>query len=253
MNRNTFSGLGSLIALEISRWKKSYNWLKSVLVWLSIFNGLMYIVLVYTPGLTGVKPDLASSLDALFQLLSSVCPIGAIIIVHNLLISEKENGTAAWVLSAPVSRVSIIISKLSVNLLYTISIIVVLQSVVSYYLIQYATNESLPIASYYLGIAQMAFYVAFWVTLTIMLGVVLENRGTVLGMSMGIMYLNGPISSLISRYIPYITQLMPSTLVISAISSVNGGSFSPYANIVVFIWIILFTLFACLRFEKQEL
>ena len=62
MNHNTFSGLRSLIALENSRWTKSYNWLKSSLVWLALFNGLMYMGLVYTPGLTGVAPDVASAL-----------------------------------------------------------------------------------------------------------------------------------------------------------------------------------------------
>jgi ABC-2 type transport system permease protein len=171
MNRNTFAGLRSLIVLENSRWTKSYNLLKSSLLWLTIFNGLMLLVLVYLPRLTGVAADVATAYSLLYQTLSGVCPIGAIIIVHNVLISEKENGTAAWVLSAPVSRASMILSKLIVNLLYTTSIIVVLQSVVSYYIIQYATNVSLPVASYYLGIAQMALYLAFWVTLTIMLGV----------------------------------------------------------------------------------
>jgi ABC-2 type transport system permease protein len=253
MNHNTFSGLRCLIALEDARWKKSYNWLKSILVWLAIINSLMFLVLVYIPGLTGVTPDVSSALDTLFQMLSGVCPIGAIIVVHNLLISEKENGTAAWVLSAPVSRKSIIISKLSVNLFYTTSIIIILQSMVSYYLIQYATNVSLPITSYYLGIAQIALYLAFWVTLTIMLGVVLDNRGTVIGMSLGIMYLMGPISTIASRYIPFIPKLMPSSLLNSAISSATGGTLSPLANIVVLMWIIIFTVFACLRFEKLEL
>ena len=253
MNHNTFSGLRSLVALEDARWKKSYNWLKSSLVWLALFNGLMYMGLVYTPGLTGVAPDVASALIMLYQMLSGICPVGAIIIVHNSLISEKENGTAAWVLSAPVSRASMIISKLGVNLLYTSSITIVLQSVVSYYIIQYATNVSLPIASYYLGVVQMALYLAFWVTLTIMLGVVLDNRGTVMGASLGIMYLHGPVANLASRYIPFITQLMPSTLLNSAISSATGGASSPNAIIVVSMWIILFALFACLRFEELEL
>ncbi len=253
MNHNTFSGLRSLVALEDARWKKSYNWLKSSLVWLALFNGLMYMGLVYTPGLTGVAPDVASALIMLYQMLSSFCPVGAIIIVHNSLISEKENGTAAWVLSAPVSRASMIISKLGVNLLYTSSITIVLQSVVSFYIIQYATNVSLPIASYYLGVAQMALYLAFWVTLTITLGVVLDNRGTVMGASLGIMFLHGPVANLASRYIPFITQLMPSALLNSAISSATGGAFSPHAIMVVFMWIMLFALFACLRFEEQEL
>jgi len=253
LNHNTFSGLRSLIALENGRWTKSYNWLKSCLVWLTIFNGLMLLVLVYAPGLTGAAPDVATGLNMVYQMLGGVCPIGAIIIVHNSLISEKENGTAAWVLSAPVSRASMIISKLGVNLLYTTSITIVLQSVVSYYIIQYATNVSLPIASYYLGVAQMALYLAFWVTLTIMLGVVLDNRGTVMGTSLGIMYLHGPVANLASRYIPFIAQLMPSALLNSAISSATGGAFSPYAIIVVFMWIILFALFACLRFEELEL
>ena len=253
MDRNAFSGFRSLVALENSRWTKSYNWLKSVLVWLAIFNGLMCFVLVYAPRLTGVTTDVFGALNLLYQTLSGVCPIGAIIIVHNALISEKENGTAAWVMSAPVSRASMILSKLIVNLLYTTSIVVFLQSVVSYYVIRYATGVSLPVASYYLGVAQMALYLAFWVTLTIMLGVVLDNRGTVIGMSLGIMYLHGPVANLASGFVPFITQLMPSALVSSAISSATGGAFSPHAVIVGLIWIMLFTLYACLRFEEQEL
>ena len=253
MNKNTFAGLRSLISLEISKWTMSYNWLKSSLLWFAIFNGLMLLVLVYLPTLTGVAADLGTAYTLLYQTLSGVCPIGAIIIVHNALISEKENGTAAWVLSAPVSRASVIISKLSVNLLYTTSIIVLLQSVVSYYIIQYATKVSLPFASYYLGIAQMVLYLAFWVALAIMLSVMLDNRATVIGASLGVMYLHGSIVDLASRVIPFIKYLSPSTLVLSAVSSANGGAFSPIAIVVVLMWIMLFIVIACLRFEREEL
>ena len=240
-----------MVSMENGRWIKSNKWLKSSLVWLLVVNGTLVLALSQA-SMMGVGATVAVGLDVLFQLLRGICPVGAVILVHDLLLAERERGTLAWVLSAPVSRKSVILSKLGVNLLYTSSIIVVLQSVISQAVIQYLSGDNISFASYYLGVTHMALYIAFWVTYTIMLGVLLRGKIVVLSAALGTLFFYDTIANLAAKVIPFVPRLMPSNLSASAVMTASGGTASPSATIVAIGWIVCFTLASLLRFEKEE-
>ena len=250
--KNRFAGLRSLLVMENNKWTKSFNWLKSSLIWVLIVNGLILLA-TSQASLMNAGPIDKLGLDVLFQIFSGICPVGAIIIVHSSLISERDNGTLAWVLSAPVSRVSVIISKLGVNLLYVSSIIIVLQSIIAQLIIQFLSGETLPMTSYYLGVAQMTLYIAFWVTFTLMLNVLLPNRTMVLGVSLGTLFFHGLVSNLLSKVFPLLPRLMPGALLNSALSTAMSGISDSFASLVTLGWIALFILITCLSFQKEEL
>lgn len=249
---NRFAGLRSLLEMENARWTKTYNWLKSSILWTLIVNGLILLA-VSQATMMNAGPIDKMGVDVLFQLFSGVCPLGAIIIVHSSLIAERENGTLAWVLSAPVSRLSVFISKLGVNLLYTTSIIIVLQSVIAQLIIQIISGETLAMGSYYLGVAQMALYIAFWVAFTLMVSVMLPSRTTVLGVSLVTLFFHEMVANLVAMIIPFFPRLMPSALLGSAVATISGGPVDIVAILVALTWITVFILTACFSFEKEEL
>jgi len=59
-------------------------------------------------------------------------PIVAIIIAQDAIIGERQSGTAAWVLSKPVSRPAFILSKLVAGAIGLLVTGIVIQGVVAY-------------------------------------------------------------------------------------------------------------------------
>ena len=56
--------------------------------------------------------SLALGLEALFKMGALVLAAGAVILVHDSIIGERQQGVTEWLLSKPVSRPSYVLSKL---------------------------------------------------------------------------------------------------------------------------------------------
>ena len=251
-SNNRFAGLRSLFIMENNRWVRNYSWLKTLLLWTLIVNGLLLFVFTQS-SMFGATPTVQMSYEILIQLFSSAYPIGVIVMVHGAIVSEKENGVTAWVLSSPVSRLSLILSKLGANLIYIISIALVFQSLVSQQLIQHYTGEIINVTQYYLGILQVALYMTYWIVFTTMLSVVFNKQGTVMGAAFLALFFQDLIAKFVAMVLPFFPRLMPSALLNSIVSTMYGGAASLEANLVVVVWIIAFILVAYQRFEGEEL
>ena len=247
-----FAGLRGLIEVENTRWTKSYNWLKNSLIWMLLVNGMIMLAMSQASTL-GLNPTASTGLDLLFQLYSGMCSVGAVILVHGVIISERDNGTLAWVLSMPVARRSVILSKLAVNIIYSSIILIFLQGVVAQLIIQYFSGESIAFTLFYAGVAQFALYITLWVSYSIMLGVLLRGRSTVLGVALGTLFFHGTIASLLAKVLPFTPRLMPSQILSSAVSTAMGGGVSLEAILVALGWITFFIIVAIINFEKEEL
>jgi len=252
MNQNSLAGLRGMLAVENTRWTKSYNWFKNSLIWLLLVNGMITLTLSQS-SLLGLNPTASTGLDLLFQLFGGMCPVGAIILVHGSIISERENGTLAWVLSMPVARRSVILSKLVVNILYSSTIIIFLQGVVAQMIIQYYSGETISLIPYYAALAQVSLYIALWVSFSIMLSVLLRGRATVIGAALATLFFHGTVAGLLAKVLPFVPRLMPSQVLSSAISTVMGGGWSLEAILVALGWIGVFILVSIFNFEKEEL
>ena len=252
MNQNSLAGLRGMLAVENTRWTKSYNWLKNSLIWILLVNGMIMLAMSQASVL-GLSSTASAGLDLLFQMFSGMCPVGAIILVHGSIISERDNGTLAWVLSMPVARRSVILSKLAVNIIYSSTILIFLQGVIAQAIIQYFSGESIAFTQFYAGVAQFALYIAIWVSYSIMLGVLLRGRSTVLGVALGTLFFHGTIAGLLAKVLPFTPRLMLSQILNSAVSTVMGGGASLEAILVALGWIACFILVSVINFEKEEL
>jgi hypothetical protein len=100
------------------------------------------------------------------------------------------------------------------------------------------------------GVVYLAL--VFYICMTIMLGVIFEQRGPVLGIAFGLMF-GGLI---LSAFVPGLTYILPLNMDKIAVAAVQGQDLPAQAIaqlISTAILSLLFTLIALWRFQHEEL
>ncbi|MDX1613410.1 MAG: ABC transporter permease subunit [Candidatus Promineifilaceae bacterium] len=248
-------GLGPLLRKENRRWWGGRRWLVHALVWLLVVNGLLALILFVMPNMT--TPDgealvpgdlLNTGLQGFFSLGTMALAIGVIVLAQDTVIGEKQSGTAEWLLSKPISRPAFVLAKLLAHAGGILVIFVLLQSLVAYG--QIAQVGPLAPLAFGRGVAVLALHTLFYLALTLMLGVLLENRSLVLGAPLALL-LAGPL-------LPAIEPLMmvtPWSLGNIGLALAMGVSL-PAELIVPLVatagWLAIFIAVALWRFNRYE-
>ena len=245
------SGLPTMLRLENNRWWNTKRWLKQTLIWLVIINGILGIIAYETtvdPTETVEgKPDYNIFLGALM-------PIGVLVLTQGDLIREKQSGTAQWILSGPVSRESFLLSKLMINSLYILPIIIWLQAVISVLIFGYFRFQTPSTSGLILSLGIHSLHALFWLTLSLFLGVLFSGRGALLGVSFVFMAGQDLFIQIIPALQPYMIQIMPKTLVGLATLAAYSQPL-PVVTPILFniLWCIIFVVGALWRFKKEEI
>jgi ABC-type transport system involved in multi-copper enzyme maturation permease subunit len=130
--------------------------------------------------------DLAAfALQLVFQIGLLALGIGAIVLVQDAIISERQLGVTEWLLSKPVSRPAYFLSKLLANGLGVLVMLVGLQGALGYGLVSLVGGQPFAVSSYLVGIAGLAVHTLFYLALTLLLGVLTCDRMKLLGISLG--------------------------------------------------------------------
>ncbi len=250
-------GFKQLLNRENNNWWKTRRWLVQALIFLVVLNGLVAIILNEQGATTGLGEDnIAAGLE-IFLIMGGLAPVISIVAIgQDAIITEKQTGTAAWILSKPVSRTAFIISKLialSLGIFVTINLI---QGAVAYVQLSLSNGQPLQPLNFAGGILLLFLNYLFYITLTIMLGVLFEQRGGVIGIGLALAF----GYQLFTGVAPWLMNFMPWGIVNSAGSTpsvaaavMNGqtpASFLPV--IATAAWCLLFTAVALWRFEKAE-
>src|SRR5215216_5787836 len=107
-------GFGNLFRNENNlRWGRN-RWIISALIWLAVLNGFVFLV-AYGEADSGssTPAEIAAECIAIFMTFGTIATaVGVITGVQGAIIREKQLGTSAWVLSKPVSRSALVLSKL---------------------------------------------------------------------------------------------------------------------------------------------
>jgi ABC-2 type transport system permease protein len=176
--------------------------------------------------------------------------------MQDAIIDEKKSGTAAWVLSKPVSRPAFVLSKLIANSVSALLIMIVLQGILAYFLLT-SVGGAFSIGNWIFGVLLLGLHLLFYLTLTLMLGTFFDGRGAVIGIPMAILFLYQFVLSLV----PPLGQIMPWLLVYPP--GQTGGSLvqeallgqpltMPLPVIATAVWCVLFVAVAIWRFGKEE-
>ncbi len=250
-------GFKQLLARENGSWWKTSRWLVQGIIYLVVINGLVAIIL-NTPGsTTGLGRDKIAAGIEIFLVMGGLAPIISIVAIgQDTIISEKQTGTAAWILSKPVSRVAFILAKLAALSLGIFGSIAVIQGVVAYAQLSFANGGPLPVINFAGGVLLLFLDFLFYITLTLMLGTLFEQRGGVIGIGLALAF----GYQLFTGVAPWLMTVMPWGIINSvgntpsvAAAVISGATPASYLPVVATIaWCVLFIAVALWRFQKAE-
>ena len=241
-------GLANMVRKEFIAWFGSSTWWKQALIWSVV---LSFIVV----GGAVAEPELGL---VMFVLMGSIfMTIATIIASQEFILEEKRTGSAAWVLSKPLSRTAFIVAKLFPNAINLVVSLVFIPGAVVFTSMFLISGGTTPF-TFFLGLVPLALWVIFLQFFTICLGTFFDKEGEVMGppfFLMLLLYQLGPMQ--------YIGELSPFGLWILAQIYIGGLSspmtFNPSPALpigttmlaTVFIIAIL-TLISIWRFNREE-
>lgn len=211
-------------------------------------------------NLMGMMQDKPTAGLILFFLMSGIAlPIAAIIAGQDVIIGEKQSGTAAWVLSKPVSRPAFILSKLLANGLGFLVTGILVQGTIAYLQVSLAAGAPRPIANFIGGLGLVYLNLMFYFTLTLMLGTFFEGRGPVLGIALALLL----GYQLLLGIAPGLALIGPWALGMSILgglplaATVALGAPLPSANAVLpiiatAVWCVVFAAVAIWGFQRED-
>jgi ABC-2 type transport system permease protein len=254
-------GLGNLLSRENRKWWGTSRWWVQTLVWALITNGVLVLLLFLTPFVAENFKDVDASelsslpggVEAFFSLAGLALPIGVIVLVQGSIITEKELGTAEWVLSKPVSRTAFFLAKFLAHSLGILMTLVIFQSALAYGLIWIKEGVPLPPLGFLRGAGVLGLTLLFYLSLTLMLEVLSDRRGMVLGIALG----NALGGMLLVNLFPGLSLVTPFALANLAPLIVNGGApaglpvWMPLTATGLFS--LIFIIIALRRFNKKPL
>lgn len=206
-------GLHTLLRKENRAWWGTRRWWTQTLIWLLGINGLVaFVLFVLPPMVIQMQGELPADFDPLilgiqtfFQLGTLGLAVGVVILTQGTVQQEIESGTAAWVLSKPVSRAAFVAAKLIAHAIGVLTLLVGVQSGVAYGLLSLKAGRFLPLGPFALAVLGLALHTLFYLALTVLLGVWTQGRGAVLGGSLGCL-LGG---SILAGLVPPLAILPP--------------------------------------------
>ena len=198
-------GLDNVLDAELGRWFRTRKWWVQTLVWAGLINGILVLMVAGEEGAD--SGDLAMAFTVL---LSVFAAIGVCILMQGSIVGEKQTGTAAWILSKPVSRSAFVLAKLVANTAGIALTIVLVQGLLAYLIILAATGTALPPLGFLGGLGVEFVHFLFYLTLTLMLGAVFRRRGPVIAIPLVLLF----AQELLLGVFPALARVLPWTLTI---------------------------------------
>lgn len=199
-------GLGNLLQGELSSWFKSSRWWKQLIIWLVVVDLMLLFVIIGSKGEVGEDaPDLVFLYGVFGGLFVA---IGAMIIMQRTIVGEKRSGTAAWVLSKPVTRPAFVISRLLINALGIAVTAAIVPALIAYLLYGAVSDVGwLPAGSYLAAVVLLIIHALFWATLTWMVGTFSDSTGVVIAVPVAVLFAAWFLVGIIPG-VEYITPLI---------------------------------------------
>ena len=245
-------GFGNMLGKELGDWFSTRRWIVQTFIWLLIVNGMMAFLIFIVPAIDPTEDtEIMQSLGFYFSFATLFGAIGMIILAQDEIIQEKQSGTAAWILSKPVSRSAFVLTKLVSNILGGLIFIAGLTGAVAYLELYLAFQQALPVLPYLMGLGVILLTLTFYLSLVIMLGTIFEQRGAVLGIAVGVL-LGGLIASQFTSLVSYFLPVNMPEIAGALMQGEPLPTIAVSQLITVGAWSILFTLVALLRFRREE-
>ena len=253
-------GFANLLRHENAQWWRTRRWWINLLIWLVLINGMLLAMLSISVEETSAAlrtPEqiVAESQTVVVVMAGLFGTIGAVIAMQGAVIDEKKSGTAAWIMSKPAARPAFILAKLVANVIALFIIIIVVQGAVAYLQMSSYIGSALPPGPFIAGMALLALNMLFYLTLTLMLGTLFNDRGPVIGIPISILF----SAMFLIAYVGDLAYLLPWLIIPSgshiglATEVMMGQPLSTTMPILAtIVWIVVFVAVSLWRFGREE-
>lgn len=245
-------GLSNLFANESGRWWKTSRWWRMALIFMGV-TGFMLVAVLFGKEAGSIEDGYM-----VYAVFAGVFPAIAVIIqMQGVLVGEKKSGTAAWVLSKPVSRTAFILAKFLANSLNVLLLMVVLPGLVAF-VIFFIRMSAMPNLLHFLTALGVIFInQLFYLSLALMLGVFFNNRGPVIGIPLALLF----AQQYLIGFLPFLRFVLPWTLIVpidekagSMVANLLMGQ--PIASWLTLLFVamesVLFLAISLWQFKKEE-
>jgi ABC-2 type transport system permease protein len=245
-------GFANLLNNEFAGWFKTKMWWIQCLIWVAVTGFMLGGVMFSAPDF-----DIREGM-MLFSIFIGLFPaIGVVIIMQDALVGEKSEGTIAWILSKPVSRQSVILSKVTANSVGVLVTMILVPGLVAYGLFCVYTQSVLDPVPFLKAFGVVFVSHLFYLTLTLMMGAFFNNRGPVIGLALGLLFLQ----QYLIAALPFLGYLLPWKMVIplnneaeAIVPAILRGDpvVSWLPVLFVLVECVIFVLLTLWRFNKEE-
>lgn len=172
-------GFTPMLAKELGQWWGTRQWLVQALTWLVLINGVAAMAMILDPS--------EDTLRVFLPVTALVTTVGVIVTTQGAIVGEKQRGTAAWILSKPVTRTSFLLSKLSG---YAIGFGVVALAVPWVVFLaedRFIAGNDVALVPMLGALGLLALHLLVYLALVIALGTVFDSRGPIAAIGIGVL------------------------------------------------------------------
>ncbi|MFW9794328.1 MAG: hypothetical protein ACFFEE_08500 [Candidatus Thorarchaeota archaeon] len=229
-------GFNALMKKELKTWFGTNAWWQQTILW--------SLILVMFGSATITDPDAGV---LIFYFMAMIFPAIAIIIIsQERILEEKRSGSAAWVLSKPVSRTAFIIAKLIPSALgFCLSMILI--PGLLFYVVAILMGAMLQFGTFMLTLIPLMLWHIFLSWLTMCLATFFEKEGPVMAVPFPFLFI-GPTLAQNPTYGPY----GPWGLLMSSINLINGEAYPIYPVVITVVILLVLAIVAVIRFQRHE-
>jgi len=258
MEKGWRRGLGNLLQGEYSAWFKSSRWWKHLILWFSIIN-VMMMIMVIASAQEAKNGNEGPPLLLMYGVFGGMfVAIGVMIIMQQVLVREKGSGTAAWVLSKPVTRTAFVVSRLIVNSIAILLTAVIVPGVVFFITLGLFSDLGwLSPFGFISALVMISLNMFYWIALVLMMGTLSDSSSVVIAIPITLFFTfaYGP------GMVPQLIYISPLMLSFSPAGQINPLTISFITGEPVFSWLplistavssVIFSAVAIWRLNRQE-
>jgi ABC-2 type transport system permease protein len=254
------AGFNNLFRKENRDWWGTKAWLVQAIIWTAILIGILATVLFAETGDSNLDAGggrWVMGLTVFFAIAGIALSIGAIIMGQEEVLDEKRSGTAAWILSKPVSRAAFILAKVAANAIGILIIMILLEGALAYILLSSSRGQPLDLLPYLASLGVLYLNVMFYFLLALMFSAASNSRGAAIGIPMAVLFGYQFIVGLA----PWLMEITPWGLTnpgsgslkpTLAVAVALGQPISPTPIIATLLWCSLFVAVAVWKFNRDE-
>ncbi len=251
------SGLANLFRRETYTWLRTRYGLIHLGLWIFIINGLMAIIIsTVVEELEAGQTVVSASIEPYIGISSWFTSIGVAIVAMGAIVGERSSGTAAWVLSAPVSRPAFLLSRLMAIGIGSVATMIVIPGILAFlefsYLPAAVDSGDVAILPWIGALGAMSLNLLFYLGLTVFLGTLFSSRGAVVGIAIGVFFAGlfvGPaLPEVVSNLTPF-ALLNPLAMELADETKTVTSVVPVFATIA---WVAIFIAASIRRFQGEE-